>query len=82
MEKFEQIHLPGVTDDEIVLYSTGCPKCKILETKLKNKGIYYTKNTSIEDMISRGFTNVPVLKVNEIYLDFGDAVKWINALEV
>ena len=64
--------------NEIVLYSTGCPKCKILETKLQSNGIYYTKNTSVEDMEELGFTTVPMLKVEESYLTFGEAVKWIN----
>ena len=63
---------------EIILYSTGCPKCRILETKLQSKGIYYTKNTSVDEMTKLGFTNVPMLKVDNDYLDFGDAVRWVN----
>lgn len=67
-----------VNSKEIILYSTGCPKCKILETKLQNKGIYYTKNTSLNEMARLGFTNVPMLKINDSYLEFGEAVKWVN----
>lgn len=67
---------------EIILYSTGCPKCRILETKLQSKGIYYTKNTSVDEMTKLGFTNVPMLKVDNDYLDFGDAVRWINEVKV
>ena len=67
---------------EIILYSTGCPKCRILETKLQSKGIYYTKNTSVDEMTKLGFTNVPMLKVGNDYLDFGDAVRWINEVKV
>lgn len=67
---------------EIILYSTGCPKCRILETKLQSKGIYYTKNTSVDEMTKLGFTNVPILKVDNDYLDFGEAVRWINEVKV
>ena len=67
---------------EIILYSTGCPKCRVLETKLQSKGIYYTKNTSVDEMNKLGFTNVPILKIDGDYLDFGDAVRWINAVKV
>ena len=28
-------------DNDVVLYSTGCPKCKVLEAKLKNHKIFY-----------------------------------------
>ena len=67
---------------EIILYSTECPKCRVLETKLQSKGIYYTKNTSVDEMTKLGFTNVPMLKVDNDYLDFGDAVRWINEVKV
>ena len=66
---------------EIILYSTGCPKCKILESKLQSKRIYYIKNTSVEEMTKLGFITVPMLKVNDEYLDFGEAVRWVNCLE-
>ena len=73
-----QMYIPDMTDEEVILYSTGCPKCRILETKLQNKGVYYTKNTSVDEMEKLGFTAVPVLSVDGKYFEFGDAVKWIN----
>ena len=76
-----QMYIPDVADEEVILYSTGCPKCRILETKLQNKGVYYTKNTSVDEMEKLGFTAVPVLSVGGKYFEFGDAVKWINAQE-
>lgn len=77
-----QVYIPDAFENEMVLYSTDCPKCKILEAKLQNKGIYYTKNTSIYEMQSHGFTAVPVLSVDGNYLNFSEAVKWVNAQEV
>lgn len=32
----------------ITLYSTGCPKCKVLKKKLEEKGIKYTENNSVD----------------------------------
>ena len=34
--------------DKVVLYSTGCPKCKILEQKLNMKSIPYEKTNDEE----------------------------------
>jgi glutaredoxin len=35
----------------ITLYSTGCPKCKVLETKLNNKNIEFNVNTDVDEML-------------------------------
>ena len=65
---------------EIVLYSTHCPKCKVLETKLKQKGIEYTEINDVTELIENGYKSAPILKVNEKYLEFSDAVKYVNSL--
>lgn len=65
-------------DKEIILYSSGCPQCKVLEAKLDQKKIQYRKVEDTQLMIDRGFTRVPILEVeNEIY-DFSAAIKWIG----
>lgn len=64
--------------NNIILYSTGCPKCEVLKKKLAEKGIQYTVNESVEEMLSLGIEQVPVLKINEELLPFPAAVKWIN----
>ena len=66
----------------VVLYSTGCPRCKVLEAKLKQKNIEYTEVSDIEEIEKKGISSVPCLGVEEEILDFGSAVKWVNALEV
>jgi len=65
----------------IVLYSTNCPKCKVLETKLKQKGIEYELNTNQDEMINKGFLSIPVLEVDGNTMDFLQANKWINEQE-
>lgn len=62
----------------IKMYSTHCPKCKILETKLKQKNIEYEECTDINEMLSKGIETVPVLEVDGQMLDFGKAIRWVN----
>jgi len=62
----------------VVLYSTGCPRCKVLKAKLEQKGIEYTENNSVDDMITIGINEVPVLSVDDRLLNFVEAVNWIN----
>lgn len=65
----------------IVLYSTGCPRCLILKKKLDQNGIPYQEKTSVEEMLELGITRVPVLKVEDRFLEFVDANDWINKQE-
>lgn len=66
---------------EIILYSTGCPKCDILKKKLDEKKISYQENNNIEEMIKLGIDFVPVLQIDGKRLNFAQAVKWANGLE-
>ena len=61
-----------------MLYSTGCPRCNVLKKKLNEKGIDYTENNSVDEMVSMGIMEVPVLSVDGRLLDFSGAVKWVN----
>ena len=62
----------------VTLYSNGCPRCDILEKKLKDKGVEYTHVTDVEEMLNLGFKDVPKLEVDGEIYDFGDAIKWVN----
>ena len=64
----------------IILYTQSCPKCKILEKKLKDKNIEYIEFTDVNEMIKMGFTNVPMLEVDGEIMDFATANKWINEI--
>lgn len=63
----------------IILYSTGCPKCQILESKLKKSKITYYVVTDKNEMIAKGFKNVPVLKVNNEFFDYYKANNLVNS---
>ena len=62
----------------VVLYSTNCPKCKILETKLNKKGISYSIVTDVNMMLEKGFTQAPVLEVNGEVKEFRAANTWVE----
>lgn len=70
--------------DLITLYSTHCPKCKVVEKKLQQKGINYNiinckeDTSAIETLIDKGFKQMPILQIGEEYLDFSKAIKWIG----
>jgi glutaredoxin-related protein len=63
----------------VILYSTKCPKCNVLETKLKEKNIDYKEVNDVDIMQAKGFEFMPMLEVDGIVYDFKEAVKWIGA---
>lgn len=64
----------------ITLYSTGCPKCIILEKKMDMKNISYDVVDDVDLMQKKGFTTLPMLEVDDEVMDFGSAVKWVNGV--
>lgn len=61
-----------------ILYSTNCPKCKVLETKLKNKNIEFEICNDVDLMLSKGIQQAPYLEVDNELMDFSNAIKWVN----
>lgn len=62
----------------VILYSTGCPKCNVLKKKLQEKDITYEEFTSVDDMLSMGIKEVPMLGVEEKLMSFKESVEWIK----
>ena len=62
----------------VILYSTGCPKCNILKKKLEDAQIDYTVVEDIDVMLSKGLKDVPWLEVDGVLMNFIDSSKWIN----
>ena len=66
----------------IKLYTTHCPRCKVLETKMSKKSINYEEIDSMDIMTEKGFKSVPVLELEDgTILDFAKANSWINEQE-
>ena len=66
---------------EIIFYSTHCPRCKVLESKLKQKNVNYVECHDVEVMEQKGISSIPCLGIDGEILEFGRAVKWVNDLE-
>ena len=62
----------------VVVHSTNCPKCKVLESKLAAKQIPYEVNTDVEEMRKLGIMQAPMLEVDGDLRDFASAIAWVN----
>ena len=63
----------------ITIYTTAtCPKCKILKTKLAQKGIEYEEFTDEEEMQRMGILSVPIMAVDGKLMDFPESIKYVN----
>ena len=68
---------------KITLYSTGCPQCTVLKTKLDQNGFEYTLVTgqeAVEAITALGFKSAPILQVGDQCYKFMDAVKWMKEI--
>lgn len=62
----------------IILYSTHCPKCNVLEKKLSAFGYKYNVVTDEDLMVKKGFMSAPMLEVDNIIMDFKTAIDWVK----
>ena len=62
----------------VIMYTTHCPQCKVLEKMLNDKKIEYTLNTDINIMKSKGIQSVPYLEVEGELKNFKESMEWIR----
>lgn len=62
----------------VTLYTTHCPKCHVLATKLDSAAIEYKVFEDVEAMSEKGIMSVPTLEIDGKMLNFKEAVDWIN----
>lgn len=71
---------------EIVLYSTDCPRCKVLEKKLGQKKIDFKINKNLNEILEVAakvnMSSAPLLEVDGQVMGFDQANKYINSLSV
>lgn len=67
---------------DIIMYSTGCPKCKVLKAKLNQKNIPFIECNDITIIQSKGIEKLPVLEIDGTLHEFKDAVELINRGEI
>ena len=64
----------------ITLYTTHCPKCKVLADLCVAKGLHFIENTNVEEMEAMGITMLPVLKIGDKLLNFSEAYKLVKSM--
>lgn len=66
----------------VKLFSTGCPKCKVVEAKLKQKNVSFEVESNPDAVIAKGqelgILSAPILQIDDEYFEFSKAVKVIN----
>ena len=66
---------------KVVFYTSDCPRSRVLESKMKAKNVAFEECRDVEIMQEKGFKSAPMLEVDGVVMNFGEAVKWINNLE-
>lgn len=68
----------------IKLYSSHCPKCSVMEKKLKAKNIEFEVVDNGEEVLEAakkcGLNSLPLLEVDGKIMDFIEANKWISGV--
>ena len=62
----------------VIMYTTHCPQCKVLEKMLNDKKIEYTQITDIDTMKSKGIQFVPYLEIDGELKNFKESMEWIR----
>ena len=65
---------------KLVLYTTHCPKCKVIESKLNAKKIEFDIVDDKSTLIEMGIVSVPVLEADGKKMRFLEANKYVNSL--
>ena len=64
----------------VILYTTHCPKCVVLEKKLIAAGIKYTTVEDVQEMGKLNIQFAPALKVDDgPLMNFMKAIEWVRA---
>lgn len=66
----------------VKMYTTHCPKCNVMERKLKEANIEFEEIDDNSEVLrvatSLGFTMAPLLEVDGRVMDFKDGIEWIR----
>ena len=64
----------------IVLYTIDCPRCIVLEKKLKEKNIDFIKVSDKDTLLAKpnGDSSFPILEVFDVTMNYKSAIQWIN----
>lgn len=63
---------------KVIIYTTDCPQCKVLESLLKRNNIEFEKCEDVDKMLSMGMLSAPNLEVDGTIINYQQALKWVN----
>lgn len=66
---------------KVVVYSTNCPKCSVLEKRLTTLGIEHDTVLGADEILKRGFQTAPLLEVDGKIMDFKEGMEWAKTME-
>ena len=70
---------------DIVLYTTDCPQCRVLESLLTSKGLQHQRVTDIMEInqvaAAAGLSSVPIMKMDGVVMSYPQAIRWVNEYE-
>lgn len=67
--------------EEVILYTTHCPKCSVLAKKLENAGVAYTECDDVAEMRKLGLLSAPAIDIGGRILAFSEAIEWLRGRE-
>ncbi len=76
--KNEQLNTSNKKTSNIILYSNGYHKGKVLKNLLNMLKIKYTEITKLEEIEEKRFILMPILEVDDNIMNFSQAIKWIK----
>lgn len=62
----------------VTFYSTNCPRCAVLEKKLREADIPFTSEHDCSSLPALGFDSAPVLDVDGRKMNFTEAIQWLR----
>ena len=63
----------------VKLFTTHCPKCRMLEKKMQQMGIEYTESENLDELVRAGYSSAPMIKTDDgKYLNFKEAWNWVS----
>lgn len=68
--------------NKIILYTTHCPMCKALRTRLDQKKIEYEVCEDVDLMVEKGFKRAPILEVDGNTLSYKEAILWLEDKQI
>lgn len=61
-----------------ILYTIGCPACKVLEKRMAMQGVDFETVEVTADNNPKGLQTFPQLETDSGMLSYTDAIKWLN----